>query len=301
MSTDREPPNPSSSAAVRPRSAAASAVVNPLDVNALIGSYPFRYVPHPDPDVLVRVLDREGLRGAWVGHLPSAFYRDPTPGNAALFTALAPHRGVLHPVPCIRPDWPRWEHALREVVEQGAIAIRAYPPQWGMGPQDRSMLALAAACGEISSVLLLTVRFEDVRQRGGIDVAPDLDAATIRGLVRSARRTRIVVTAAGREMIEQVHWGLAPDERARLWWDISWIWGPPEDHLAHLFRTIGADRFVYGTHWPMRLTQTPRANLDLLPEDLRAARIADASDIALAGYDTAKRDERGSDEEMRDE
>ena len=31
----------------------------------------------------VRVLDREGLSGAWVGHLPSAFYRDPTPGNAA--------------------------------------------------------------------------------------------------------------------------------------------------------------------------------------------------------------------------
>jgi hypothetical protein len=29
-------------------------------------------VPHPDPDVLVRVLDREGITSAWVGHLPSA-------------------------------------------------------------------------------------------------------------------------------------------------------------------------------------------------------------------------------------
>jgi predicted TIM-barrel fold metal-dependent hydrolase len=254
-------------------------VGRPLDVNALIGSYPFRYVPHPDPDVLVRVLEREQLRGAWVGHLPSAFYRDPARGNDALFAALEPHRALLHPAPCIRPDWPQWERALRAAVEGGAAAIRAYPPQWGMGTSDRSLHALAAACGEIGSILLLTVRFEDLRQRGNLDVAGDLDPATVRGVVRAAPRARVVVTAAGREMIEQVHWGLTPDERARLWWDISWIWGPPEDHLAHLFRTIGADRFVYGTHWPMRLTQTPRANLDLLPDELRGARMTDAAEI----------------------
>ena len=64
--------------------------LNPtIDVNTFIGPYPFRHVPHPDPDVLVRVLDREGMRQAWVGHLPSAFYRDPTPGNAALYADAA--------------------------------------------------------------------------------------------------------------------------------------------------------------------------------------------------------------------
>jgi len=248
----------------------------PLDTNALIGPYPFRYVPHPDPDVLVRVLEREALRGAWVGHLPSAFYRDPTAGNAALFTALAPYSGVLHPVPCIRPDWPGWERALRDAVDRGAVAVRAYPPQWGMGAGNAALHALAAACAEIGSILLLTVRFEDLRQRSHLDVAGDLDAATIRAVVRSAPQARVLVTAAGRELIEQVHWGLTPEERARLWWDISWIWGPPEDDLAHLFRTIGADRFVYGTHWPLRLTQTPRANLDLLPEDVQHLPLADA-------------------------
>ena len=109
-----------------------------------------------------------------------------------------------------------------------------------------------------------------------------MDFEVIRATVRSAPKTRVIVTAAGREMIEQVHSGLTPDERARLWWDISWIWGPPDDHLAHLFRTIGPERFVYGTQWPMRLTQTPRANLDLLPDDLRDARMSDASEISTS-------------------
>jgi hypothetical protein len=251
-----------------------------IDSNALIGPYPYRYVPHPDPEVLVRVLEREGLSGAWVGHLPSAFYRDPTPGNAALFTALAPHADLLRPVPTIRPDWPRWQSALGEAAQLGAPAIRAYPPQWGLGPNDANMLALARACGELGLVLLLTVRFEDLRQRHALDAAGDLTAAAIRALARVAPTTRIVVTAAGREMIEEVHWGLTPDEQSRIYWDISWIWGPPEDHLSKLFRTVGPTRFVYGTHWPLRLAQTPRSNLDLLPDHDAATRLTDASVVA---------------------
>jgi hypothetical protein len=246
-----------------------------IDVNALIGSYPFRYVPHPDPDVLVRVIEREGLRGAWVGHLPSAFYRDPSAGNAQLYTALAPHAPTLRPVPAIRPDWPRWEDALRAAADAGAPAVRAYPPHWQMGPHDPRMRELALACAERRMALVLTVRFEDLRQRHPLDAAGDLSAAAVRDLARAGAGVRLVVTAAGRDLIEEVHWGLTPDEQRRVVWDISWIWGPPEDHLARLFRTIGAERFVYGTQWPLRLTQTARANLALLPDDLAPEALAD--------------------------
>ena len=93
-------------------------------------------------------------------------------------------------------------------------------------------------------------------------------------------RARLVVTGAGRELIEETHWGLTPQEQRRVHWDFAWVWGPPEEHLAHLFRTLGPDRFVYGTHWPLRLTQNPRANLDLLPDDQRDARITDAGSLA---------------------
>ena len=254
-----------------------------IDVSTFVGSYPFRHVPHADPDVLVRVLEREGLRGAWVGHLPSAFYRDPTPGNVELLAALEPHASVLRPVPTVRPDWPRWEHALRASRDAGAPAIRAYPPQWGLGPHDSSMRELALAAGELGMALVLTVRFEDLRQRHSLDVAGDLSAAAVRSLARAGDRARLVVTAAGRDMIEEVHWGLTPEEQQRVFWDISWIWGPPEDHLAKLLRTVGASRFLFGTQWPLRLTQNPKANLDLLPDDLRDVRLADARDVCAAG------------------
>jgi hypothetical protein len=124
-------------------------------------------------------------------------------------------------------------------------------------------------------VLALTVRFEDVRQRHWMDSAGDLGAPALRALARVDRRSHLVVAAAGRETIEEVHWGLTPAERERVWWDISWIWGPPEDDLAHLLQTVGADRFLFGSAWPLRLVQSPIANLELLPSELRALLVAD--------------------------
>ncbi|MEP6692805.1 MAG: hypothetical protein ABJD07_16730 [Gemmatimonadaceae bacterium] len=241
------------------------------DVNTFIGGHPFRHLPHPEPAVLRRVMEREGIAAAWVGHLPSAFHRDPSLGNDELFAALDPHRDALFPVPSVRPDWPKWERTLAREIARGAAAIRAHPPQWALGPHDASMRELAIGCGESNIPLVLTIRFEDLRQRHWMDAAGDLSAAHIRALARASARTRIVVTAAGRGTIEEVHWGLTPAERARVWWDISWIWGPPSDDLEHLLRTIGAGRFVFGSGWPLRLTQTPRANLDLLPDDLSGA------------------------------
>ena len=246
-----------------------------LDVNALIGPYPFRFVPHPDPEVLVRVLDREGLSGAWVGHLPSVFYRDVTTGNAQLYTALAPFADRLRPVPTIRPDWPDWQRMLRTARDAGAPAVRAYPTHWQLGAGDHRMSELALACAELRMALVLTVRFEDLRQRHHLDVAGDLQGAAVRALARAGKDVRLIVTSAGRELIEEVHWGLTAEEQRRVVWDFSWVWGPPEDHLAKLFRSIGSERFVFGTQWPLRLTQNPRANLDLLPDDLAAARLAD--------------------------
>jgi hypothetical protein len=245
-----------------------------IDVNALIGPYPFRYVPHPEPDVLERVLEREDLKSAWVGHLPSAFYRDPSAGNAQLYTALASHR-PLRPVPTIRPDWPDWQRAVAVAREAGAPAVRAYPQLWQLGPGDTRMSELALACGQARLALILTVRFEDMRQRHTFDVAGDLQPAAVRALARAGPRVRLIVTAASREFIEEVHWGLTLEEQQRVFWDFSWVWGPPEDHLAKLFRTVGSERFLFGTQWPLRLTQNPRANLDLLPDDLVDTPLAD--------------------------
>lgn len=238
-----------------------------VDVSAWIGAYPFRDVPHPDPEVLVRVLERERVRRAWVGWLPSAWHRDPAPGNGRLLEALAPHRAVLDPAVAVRPDWPHWTREFALGLDAGATSVRAYPAQWGLGPGHPALARLAGACAEAGVPLHLTVRFEDLRQRHAMDSAGDVPAATVRALARAGTGCQLVVCGAGREFIEEVWWGLTPAERTRVVFDFGWVWGPPEDHFASLVRTLGASPFVLGTQWPLRLVQQSRALIALLPPD----------------------------------
>lgn len=252
-----------------------------IDINTFIGEYPWRYIPHPEPAVLAQVLEREGLRGAWVGHLASAFHRDPAHGNRALYDAVRPRRPILRPVPTLRPGWPGNERELDAAVREGAPAIRMYPQLHGLAPGDTALTALAADAARRALVVILTVRFEDLRQRHPMDVAGDLSAAHVRELARARSGASVIVTAASREFIEEVHWGLTTEERAGVWFDISWLWGPPSDELSHLLRTIGPERFIFGSMWPLRLVQAPLANLSLREADVAGTTLVDADTLTL--------------------
>ncbi|HEX3274711.1 MAG TPA: hypothetical protein VHR43_07645 [Gemmatimonadales bacterium] len=239
-----------------------------IDVNAFVGAYPFRRVPGTSPEALLAAMDRTGLDQAWVTHLPGVFWRDPTEGNAWLLRLGRQHRR-LRPVPAIHPGLADWREALAAAAEGGAVAVRADPTWYGIDPAGAAMRELAAACGAAGVPLSLAVRFEDGRQRHPHDVAPELPPAAVRALIRSDPRVRLLVTNADRPFVDEVHFGSTPAEARRLWWDITWIWGPPEDHLQTLLATVGASRFVLGTGQPLRLPENAGAKLDLL--DLAAA------------------------------
>ena len=254
-----------------------------IDVNAFVGAYPFRRVPGTAPDAVVAAMDRVGLDEAWVTHLPGVFWRDPTEGNAWLIDATRGHRR-LRPVPAVHPGLASWRETLQLAAAAGAPAVRADPTFYGIDPAGPAMRALAGACGEAGLPLALAVRLEDGRQRHPNDGAPELPAAAVRALVRCDPRVRLLVTHADRPFVEEVHFGSTPAEASRIWWDICWIWGPPEDHLQTLVATVGPARFVLGTGQPLRLPENAGAKLDLL--DVSAAdrtAIEGGNALALCG------------------
>lgn len=256
-----------------------------IDVNTFLGSYPWRDVPGTSLDSLRASLPVHQIDEAWVSHLPALFWKDPMAGNGWLADTLASAR-ELRPVPAVHPGLPAWEETLGWAMSSRVPAVRADPMLWGLPPDGEAMRALVHACGARNLPLLLAVRLEDGRQRHPLDHATDLPAAAIRHLLRADDRTRFLITHADRDTIEQVHFGSTPAESARVHWDISWVWGPPEDHLETLLTTIGAARFVFGTGRPLRLPDNALAKLDLL--DLAAedrARIESGNVLGLTGRD----------------
>lgn len=234
-----------------------------IDHNALIGGYPFRALPDPAPTRLLADMKRLGIEQAWVGHVPSIWYRDVAAGNAELFAALAPHRAKLLPVPAVNPAYPGWQREVARARSEKCPAVRTYPSHFGFSAAGPAMAELTAACAEAGLVLVLTMRLEDGRQRSRLDGAADLIGADVRHTVRSHDRVQMLVTNADRAVVEEVHWGSTPAESSRIRWDISWIWGAPEDHLAHLYRTVGRERFVFGTHFPFRLPENAIVRAEL--------------------------------------
>jgi predicted TIM-barrel fold metal-dependent hydrolase len=85
----------------------------------------------------------------------------------------------------------------------------------------------------------------------------------VRSLARIDDRSRILVTHAGRGFIEEVHFGLTPQEARRVLWDITWLWGPPDNELKALVQSVGAERFAFGTAMPLRIPDAAPAKLDL--------------------------------------
>jgi len=235
-----------------------------IDVAAFVGPYPFRHVPRTTPADLLGQMDRLRIDTAWVGHLAAPWHRDPQAANAELRAWLAPHSARLRVVPTIHPGLPGWEREVQAAADGGAPAIRAYPLQQGLDPAGREMQALAAGAAARRLALVLTVRFEDGRQLHPLDVAGTLTAAALRSLARAVPDARLLVTHGDRSLVEEVHFGLTPDEATRLLWEVSWVWGPPEDHLALLLETVGDRRFTFGSGMPLRIGDGVRAKLDLL-------------------------------------
>jgi uncharacterized protein len=234
-----------------------------IDVNSFLGAYPFRRVPGTSPRALLEAMNRTAIDQAWVSHLPSIFWRDPAAGNQWLYETTQQDQR-FRPVPAVHPGLGGWEKVVAEASLAGAPAVRCDPTYYGLDPVGWEMRALAEGCARENMPLLLAVRLEDARQRHPNDAAAELPPWAVRALVRSDPGVRLIVTHADRGFVEEVHFGSTPEESARIWWDICWIWGPPEDHLQTLLRTVGVERFVFGTGQPLRIPETSIAKLDLL-------------------------------------
>jgi hypothetical protein len=237
--------------------------VTQVDVNTFAGAYPFHdAVTHSVRD-LARSLSKSDTTAAWVSHLDAIYRRNGASANRALYADCAGN-AQLSPIPSIDASDVQWRTHLDEAVSRGVPAVRSDPSACGMPPADESMRRLLAACTERHLPLIMAVRLEDLRQRDPADPAQDLPAWAVRHLIRSHPDARLIITHADREFVEQVHFGSTPDEARRILWDISWIWGPPEDHLELLITTVGSARFTFGTGMPLRLPETSTAKLDLL-------------------------------------
>ena len=146
-----------------------------FDVNAWLGSWPFRSLRDNTPAALVARMERDGIDKAAVASIDGIFHRYVQSANEKLAEDVEPFRDRLVPTGIINPDYPRWEDDLRDCHETlGMKGVRIAPVYQGYDVAIPAVRKLAEACAERGLSLSVPFRMEDTREHHWMDPASRL-------------------------------------------------------------------------------------------------------------------------------
>jgi predicted TIM-barrel fold metal-dependent hydrolase len=263
-----------------------------IDLNAWVGSFPFRSVA-ATPDSLLARMDRFGIEIAAVSSIESAYHRNVQPANDQLFEALADYRDRLVPIPTVSPTYPKWEQDLATAVDSGARGIRLIPQTHDYRLTNPPGHAVIEAISATGLPVFLPHRIEDPRQHHWMDPGSAIDLGDIADIVEAFPETTFVINNGRtiyrsplwrREALRSLPW-YVDLSLAEIHYSLHWGLANARD-LANMIDEGGDTHLVFGTHQPFSYVASARVKLATLglSEDA-LARIAGGVAAEILGLD----------------
>lgn len=133
-----------------------------VDVNCLLGHWPFRKLYKNTFEDLKKVHRENGIGSGYVSSLNSIFYNDPFEGDEELHEEIKDT--AYHHVLTVNPCLPQVREDIRRGLKLfGIKGVRIYPGYHGYKLCDKSVEDLCAVLHEFGLPLFLSVRLEDER------------------------------------------------------------------------------------------------------------------------------------------
>lgn len=234
-----------------------------IDSNVLIGNWPFRKLPYTEASQVRKTLTASGISHAVAGSLDAILFRNVQDGNEILYNALAQHRDFFTPAATINPSYPRWEKDYEQAIQEKCAAIRIWPEYQGWCLLDSCAFELYRACKEDKLPLVLTAEIEDQRQRHPLDKPADWAGGDLKRLIEEMAGLKVLVVNARAEKVKEVALALSEENRKRIFFDISALWGAFVDDLDLCFEQVGISQFVFGSHAALKTPEAAITKLNL--------------------------------------
>jgi len=234
-----------------------------IDGNVLIGNWPFRKLPYVEAGQVRKILSASGIDRALAASLDAILFRNAQDGNEILYNDLARHRDFFTPVATINPSYVRWEKDYEQALQEKCAAIRIYPEYQGWRLLDSCACELYLACQEDNLPLILTAEIEDVRQRHPLDKPADWTSAEVKKLIEEFEILKVLAVNARAEKLKEMALCLSEENRKRLFFDISGVWGAFVDDLDLCLKQFGVSQFVFGSHAALKTPETAVTKLGL--------------------------------------
>ncbi len=228
-----------------------------FDVNAWVGTWPFRSLRSNTPTRLVERLDRSGIRWAAVSSIEAIFHRNAEPANRKLIEEIRGCRERLIPIATINPTYIKWERDLAECLRLGMRGVRLFPGYHGYEIDGEEAVRVASACRELGIPVLIPQRVEDPRQRHWMDPGRTVDLGCVANLIAAVPGAVYIIQNA-RGVPRSPLWQRS-ELRDLAWYvDLSLSEVDYQLHtnvrsmrdLADLIDQGGANHLLFGTHLP---------------------------------------------------
>lgn len=243
-----------------------------IDLNAYLGHFAFRRLPHATGTELVRLMDKKKIDKAAVSSASAITYRNAQAGNEEVAEQARPHGDRLIPFAVINPAYAGWLDDLKECHERyGMRGVRLYPMWHGYRLTDGVCRELVAAATERRMVISIPVRVEDSRQRSWLVDIPNTPFEDIAGIVRAMPEARFVlVNGSGYagSILGRANNGLP----ANYVIDVALLTAVIQNEIGQLLASLGPDRVVFGTGMPFLYPDPAMVKLEVLdaPETTKA-------------------------------
>ena len=237
-----------------------------IDVNAYIGHWPFRRLPHNTAEALVRQMDRHGIDLAMVATLHGVFYKNAHAANEELAEETLAFADRLLPVATLNPIYPGWREDLRRCAEElGLRGLRLYPQYHGYTLTDPEALELINAATELGWTVGVPMRLVDRRQRHRWDLADDLRPRDFVAALEARPDVKWMILSA----LELD--GKALPREARFLIEISRMDAVLRRNIQGLLGALGPGHLAFGSGMAFKTPEPALLKLRLLDvdEDIR--------------------------------
>lgn len=262
-----------------------------LDMNVLLGRWPFARLGYEGVDDMLRLMDRAGIDRAVVTSLDSVFYYDAEIGNHDVGAACRRHPDRLVPFAIINPNLARWrEHLARCVQDYGIKGIKVHPdyhkfdllPGRNHRPEGEQLMAEAR---RLNLPVYLQMSLFDMRHHPGycfVWEVPVQDVA--RALQRYPDNTFIIGGARWFSGVVADLLKLTAGSRVADFYVATDGLIGPYDGIGELVGRLGASRFLFSSRTPLLYSEAARDVIHLSPlSDEDKANILGLNAVSLLG------------------
>lgn len=238
-----------------------------IDINALTGHWPFKRLRSNTCQGLLERMNEYGTDLSVVTNLNGVFYKNTQSANEELYQEINSRkefRNRFMPFATINPIYAGWKDDFKTCTEKlGMKGIRVFPNYHDYSMTEPGLIELAKMARDKDIPIALTMRIVDERQRSWMDLAAEWALKDYLPLLQAVPDAKYMLLNLSTGM------ALTPEEEALLkksqvLFDTS---GRHIGHFANFCKRFGAERFAFGTHFPVMDYYTALLRIESLRPD----------------------------------